>query len=166
MLGAPFRVQCITFRSLTLHLPANQPLTDRPMPLLMMLFSRNGIKIIKTHDESYALTLPPLMKPYDEKKKKRKRMSRKRTVSCPPRPFYLPAPKRSSVCATEHCLSSNRCDRRRSRRSTAVNSSKHLLGSAPDDAARNRQVGALLEVKIDLTRRLATLVDTPRENPS
>lgn len=40
---------------------------------------------------------------------------------------------------------------------------KHLLGGVLDNTARDGQVGALLEVKIDLARALATLVDTPVE---
>jgi hypothetical protein len=59
--------------------------------------------------------------------------------------------------------SSDRLDRRhRSRRS----SSKHLLGSVLDNATRDRQVGALLKVEIDLARSLAAFVDAPERKTS
>lgn len=38
---------------------------------------------------------------------------------------------------------------------------ENLLGSASDDTTSHRQIGAVLQVQINLTSSLATLVDTP-----
>jgi len=73
------------------------------MPLLMMLFSRNGIKIIKTHDESYALTFLPLMKPYHEDKKKKEKNvpQADRVLSTPP---ILSARPQTQQCVYDRTL--------------------------------------------------------------
>jgi hypothetical protein len=42
---------------------------------------------------------------------------------------------------------------------------ENLLGRMLDNTARDRQVGAMLEVQVNLARSLATLVDTPETEP-
>ena len=76
----------------------------------------------------------------------------------PEMPAKTVPPNKNTFCVTLMFLVNAPLSRHSSGSSAG---SKDLLGRALDDTSRDGQVGVVLEVQVNLTRGLATLIDTP-----